>query len=78
MADKIQFPSAIHSIQMINTNIVNNLLAGRVSFINVPSLYERAYTIVYETGEIPVSENIAAPDETTSTSGTVRIFSKTS
>lgn len=77
MASKIQFPSAIHTIQMINTNIVENMLAGRVSFVNVPSLYERAYAIVYETGEIPISENIIAPDETTSVSGTVRIFSKT-
>ncbi len=77
MADKIQFPSAIHALQMINDNIVSNLLAGRVSYINVPSLYERAYAIVYETGEMPISENVVAPDETTSNSGTVRIFSKT-
>lgn len=77
MSNKIQFPSAIHAIQMINTNIVENMLAGRVSFINVPSLYEQAYTLVYETGEIPITENIVAPDETISTSGTVRIFSKT-
>ena len=77
MADKIQFPSAIHAIQMINDNIVSNLLAGRVSFINVPPLYNRAYTIVYETGEVPVTENVIAPDESMSLTNTVRIYSKT-
>lgn len=76
MADKIQFPSAIHSIRLINDNIVNNLLAGRTAYIRMPPLYLHAYSVVYETGESPVSENIFAPDESTSLSPGVRIFSK--
>jgi hypothetical protein len=76
MADRIQFPSAIHAIRLINDNIVSNLLVGRTSYIRLPPLYLHAYSVVYETGESPVSENLYAPDESTSLSPGVRIFSK--
>lgn len=76
MADKIQFPSAIHAVKFINDNIVNNLLAGRTSYIRFPPIYLHAYAVVYETGESPVSENLFAPDESLALSPKVRIYSK--
>lgn len=75
MADKIQFPSAIHTIRMINDNIVSNLLVRRVAFIQEASSYNRAYALVHETGERPITENIVAPDEAQSNQSEINIVS---
>lgn len=63
MADKVLFPSAIDFIREINDNIVSNMLADRKAYLILPSIYERAYAIVYETGEVPLIKNVVAPDE---------------
>ena len=70
------FPSSIDYIRLINNNIVDNALARRASYVLLPSLYQRAYAIVYETGEIRVQENILAPDESINKQSTVKIVTK--
>ena len=65
MADKILFPNAIDTIRLINSNIVDNALGRRSAYLLLPSLYERAYALVHETGEYPLNEDIIAPDEST-------------
>ena len=76
MADKVIFPNAIDHIRMINSNLVNNALAERSSFVIVPSLYQYAYMMTYETGELPIIDNFVAPDEsaTQGRENTVRII----
>ena len=59
----ILFPNAIDYIGVINTNVVNNALARRSSYLLLPSLYRRAYMLVHETGEVPCNTDIIAPDE---------------
>lgn len=75
MADRIEFPSAIHSIRTINNNIIDNLLVRRTAYIQSGSLYHRAYAVVYETGENEVLPNVLAPDESTSPQAGIRIIS---
>lgn len=65
---KILFPTAIEYIQEINANAVDNALGGRSSFLLMPSLYQRAYMLVHQTGEIPIRTRFLAPDESTSRS----------
>lgn len=67
MADRILYPNAIDYMRTINHNIVDNALAGRGAFTLLPSLYQRAYILTHETGEIPVTEDFVAPDESTTT-----------
>lgn len=64
---KVLYPSAIEYIQLINGNIIDNALGGRSSFLLLPSLYQRAYILVHQTGEVPVRTNFLAPDEATTT-----------
>lgn len=73
MADKVVFPNAIDYVREVNENIVNNMLGGRDAFVLLPSLYERAYALVYETGEVPTIKNIVAPDEATKAQPGVKI-----
>lgn len=63
MTTKILYPSAIDMVRMINDNLVDNALGNRVSYAVFPSLYQRAYMLCYETGELPVTGDIVAPDE---------------
>lgn len=60
---KILYPSAIEYVQVINANIVDNALGGRSSHVLLPSLYQRAYMLVHQTGEVPLRTRIRAPDE---------------
>lgn len=73
MSKKVLFPNAIDYVQEINDNVVENLLAGRNAFVLLPSLYELAYAVVYETGEIPTRKRVRAPDETATTQTGVEI-----
>ena len=63
MSTKFLFPSAVDVIRLINNNIVDNLLVRRSSYVQLPSLYQFAYDIVYETGELPIEDWLPAPDE---------------
>ena len=63
MSDKILYPSAIDMVRTINDNLIDNALGRRSSFAVMPSLYQRAYSLCYETGELPVTLNVLAPDE---------------
>ena len=67
MADRVLFPNAIDFIRVINDNIVDNALGRRRSFLLLPSLYQRAYIITHETGELPLTLDFIAPDESTTT-----------
>lgn len=67
MADRIIFPNAIDHIRLINHNLVDNALAERSSYVLMPSTYTQAYILTHETGELPVTEDFVAPDESTST-----------
>lgn len=64
MADKILMPNAIDYVRLVNDNAVDNALGGRSAFVMLPSLYERAYTLAYETGELPLYNRLEAPEET--------------
>jgi hypothetical protein len=63
MADRLLFPNAIDFVRVINDNIVDNALGRRSSFLLLPSLYQRAYMVTHETGELPFTLNFLAPDE---------------
>jgi hypothetical protein len=63
MADRILFPNTIDHIRLINSSLVDNALAGRTSFIIMPSTYQYAYMLTHETGELPMTEGFVAPDE---------------
>jgi hypothetical protein len=73
MADRIVYPSAVDYVRLVNENAVDNALGRRTSFLLLPSLYQRAFAIVHETGEVPVTENILAPDESVSRERKARI-----
>lgn len=60
------YPSAIDVVRLVNTNAVTNARSGREGFANLPDLYNLAYAICYETGEIPVAV-IFAPAESIGT-----------
>ena len=66
MADRIIYANAIEYCQLVHHNLVSNALVRRTSFVILPSLYQRAYLLNYETGEIPINENFVAPDESLS------------
>lgn len=63
MTDKILFPSAIDMVRTINDNLIDNALGKRSGFVLVPSLYQRAYMLCHETGELPLTVDVLAPDE---------------
>ncbi len=63
MTQKILFPSAIDYIRLVNDNIVDNALGKRSSFVILPSLYQRAYALCYETVEVEVTSDVLAPNE---------------
>lgn len=73
MADKIIFPNAIDFVRVVNDNTTNNFLGGRSAFVMLPTLYQRAHAIVHETGEYPLTENIVAPDESTSKNRGIKV-----
>lgn len=54
-------PSAVDYIRTINANAVDNLLAAQPSYAKLPSLYQRAYTVVHETGAVRLQSGFAAP-----------------
>ena len=68
MADRVLFPNAIDFIRVINDNVVDNALGRRNSFLLLPSLYQRAFILTRETGELPYTLNFIAPDESTTIS----------
>jgi hypothetical protein len=70
---KIIFPNAIDFLRTINDNAVDNALGGRSAYLLLPSLYERAYAIVHETGEYPIHTDIIAPDESVSSQKAARV-----
>jgi len=63
MTNSLIFASAIDYVRIINDNIVDNALGKRDSFILLPSLYQRAFAICYETTELPLTTNVLAPNE---------------
>lgn len=73
MADKILYANAVDYVRVINDNIVDNALGRRSSFVLMPSLYQRAYALVHETGEVPLTENFVAPHESTSTARKAKV-----
>lgn len=61
MSAAILFPSAIDTVRVINDNAVDNLLAAQPSYARMPSLYQRAYWLVHETGPLRVDVGLEAP-----------------
>jgi len=59
------FPSAVDYIRALNTNAVDNLLANKASYASLPSLYQRAYILVHETGTVRGDERFKAPRDVT-------------
>jgi len=66
MAGRILYANAIDFVRTINDNLVDNALGARTSYALMPSLYQRAYILCHETGELPVTGDIVAPDESVS------------
>ncbi len=65
MADRILYPNAVDYFRTVHHNLISNALARRTSFVLLPTLYNRAYIVAHETGELPVTENFVAPSERT-------------
>ena len=65
MANTVLFANAVDYVRVINTNAVDNLLAKRQGYVKMPSLYQRAYILVHETGEVSTMARFRAPDEAT-------------
>jgi len=63
MSFKIMFPNAIDMVCHINDNIISNALIRRSSFTQLPSIYDRAYALVHETGYYQLVDNYKAPTE---------------
>jgi len=63
MSLSILYPSATDYIRTINDNLVDNAMGKRSGFVLLPSLYQRAYALCYETGELPLTTNVLAPKE---------------
>jgi hypothetical protein len=63
MADRILYANAIEYVRVVHHNLVSNALARRTSFVILPTIYQRAYLLTHGTGEIPVTEDFVAPDE---------------
>lgn len=64
MSSSYLLPSAVDAIRLINANAVDNLLAAQPSYAALPSLYQRAYMLVHQTGAVRVDAGFAAPTET--------------
>lgn len=73
MTTKVIFPSAVDYIRIINHNLVDNALGGRSSFVIMPSLYQRAYLLTHETGEVHVIDDFEAPDESITAARRARV-----
>lgn len=54
-------PSAVDYVRVINANAIDNLLAAQPSYAQLPSLYQRAYAVVHETGAVKLQTGFAAP-----------------
>ena len=66
MNNRIMYANAVDFIRTVNANLVDNALGQRTSYAMMPSLYQRAFILCHETGELPVTEDIVAPDESLS------------
>jgi hypothetical protein len=73
MANRVLYANAIDFVRTINDNLIDNALGARTSYAAMPSLYQRAYILCHETGELPVTGDILAPDESLSTQRTSNI-----
>jgi hypothetical protein len=73
MAGRILYANAVDFVRTINDNLIDNALGARTSYAVMPSLYQRAYILCHETGELPVTGDILAPDESLSTQRTPNI-----
>jgi len=63
MSDRILYPNAIDYFRIVHHNMVSNAFARKSSYVLLPSIYNRAYIVVHQTGELPVTEDFVAPDE---------------
>lgn len=54
-------PSPVDFVRTIHANAVDNLLAAQPSYAALPSLYQRAYMLVHQTGAVKVDQGFAAP-----------------
>ena len=62
MATKFLLPSAVDYLRVINDNTVDNLLAAQPSYAALPSLYQRAYAVVHQTGAVKLVDGFSAPE----------------
>lgn len=51
----VVIPTAANTLLLVSENISANLLKGQPADVQLPSLYKRAYLVVYETDEIAVA-----------------------
>jgi len=50
-------PSPENLLELANTNIMENLRRRQSANLDLPSLYRRAFMVVYNTNELPVIFN---------------------
>ena len=62
MATFYLLPSAVDYVRVVNDNTIDNLLAAQPSYTSLPTLYQRAYTVVHQTGAVRVQKGFAAPN----------------
>lgn len=65
MASAYLLPSAVDYVRKINDNVIDNLLVGQAGYARLPSLYQRAYTLVHQTGAVRLQDGFAAPSVST-------------
>jgi len=58
---KYLLPSAVDYLRVIHANAVDNLLAAQPSYAEIPSLYQRAYQVVHQTGAVRMQTGFRAP-----------------
>ena len=51
-------PTAINTLTVVHQNIVTNLRRAQESDVELPSMYKRAFMVVYETGEMYATDDL--------------------
>lgn len=59
MTEAALFPNALDYVRCMHDNAVDNLLIGERSYVDLGSIYRRAFTVVNETGYVNLRPRFA-------------------
>jgi len=65
MAERTKFivANAVNFLVMVNEVMLVNTRKGTAIVIEVPNLYDRAYTLYHESGIIPITDTLADEEQ---------------